>query len=153
MAETQMVTQVLVAASVLVAGCQRFDPLTVSENGQGHQFVDVLMGTRTRVLCVGEVRARETCPYGRNVEVREVPDFGQLIAEWRRTDPATVDVYLFGGDVVRCEPHIGEIGVRVALHRLPLAEMGERNGWDEAKVAQFARAPDLCGREDQTAVR
>lgn len=74
-----------------------------------------------------------------------VPRFGQFMAEWDKSDPRVVNVYVFGGRIVRCEAVNQTTGVRVTLRRLPISEMRDPEGWNPATTARFDHEPDNCG--------
>ncbi len=76
-------------------GCERIDPLEGRDNGEGVELIDALAGSSSRIVCI-LADPRDPCTRtSAAVVVDDVPEAGQLMAEWRNHD--TVLVYLFGG--------------------------------------------------------
>jgi hypothetical protein len=125
-----------------MAGCERIDPLEATENGEGIVLIDALAGSSSRIVCILTDPRRHCRRSSAAVVVDDVPEFGQLHVRWRNHD--TVLVYLFGGEVARCQPRAGDGRVRVELRRLPRQFRG--NGWWGEDTAAFAGVSDICGR-------
>lgn len=123
----------------------KVDPLWVADSPAGPRMMDALIGPETRIVCVFEQGPIKRCPPGEAVRVDGVPRFGQFMAEWDKSDPRLVNVYVFGGHVVTCETVNQVTGVRVTLRRLPILEMRDPEGWNPATTARFAHVPDSCG--------
>ncbi|MEW6467239.1 MAG: hypothetical protein AB1434_15255, partial [Pseudomonadota bacterium] len=115
----------------------KVDPLWVGDNPAGLQMMDALVGPETRIVCILPRGPMKRCPPAEAVRVESVPRFGQFIAEWDRDEPNVVNVYVFGGRLVTCEPLVREVGVRVRLRRLPVSEMPDPSGWDPRAIARF----------------
>ena len=71
--------------------------------------------------------------------------FGQVHAEWRKNDPTTVEVFVFGGRITRCQPR--SAGVRIVLRQLPLSHLPSQDNWSDTTTRMFDGVPDSCAAE------
>jgi hypothetical protein len=131
-----------------LCSCEFSDPLSAIDNGRGMELVDSLSGWNedSRTICLTPERSRTSCS-SRSAEVyiTNVPRFGQAQAEWRNGDPSTVDVFVFGGTIVRCRPRSRQGEVRIILRQLPLSRMPSADSWNpDTTPGLSAGQPDRC---------
>lgn len=111
-------------------------------------LVDSLSGwnENARTICLTAERSRTSCASGSaEVYIADVPRFGQVQAEWRNGDPATVDVFVFGGTVRRCRPRSRQGGITITLRQLPVSRMPSADSWNPDTTPRlFAGQPDRC---------
>lgn len=144
----------VVLAASMIGGCQRFDPLWVEDNGAGAELLDVLIGQNARVVCIDRAgpRSNDDCSSATaQVYVRDLPDIDrhlQMMVKWREGDASTVDVFVFGGRVIRCEPQTKE-GIRIVLKQLPTNSAPPSQAWDDITTGLFVTVKDVCGSGEQ----
>jgi hypothetical protein len=128
--------------------CDFSDPLYTTSNGEGMVLVDSLSGWNedSRAICLSSEGSRMSCS-SRSAEVyiRDARHVGQVQAEWRDGDPSTVDVFVFGGIVERCQARSREGGVEIVLRQLPLSRMPSPDSWNPDTTSRLFRGqPDRC---------
>jgi hypothetical protein len=136
------------ALAVSLGACNFTDPLSGHDNGDGMVLLDALSGwgKNARIVCLTRERSRDSCSSrSAEVYVEDVPDFGQVHAEWRRNDPRTVDVFVFGGTIVRCQPMSRHGDVRIRLWQLGEGPIPSRDGWIPNTTLLFEGQPNRCG--------
>jgi hypothetical protein len=137
-----------IALSLAVCACDFSDPLSAVDNGEGLLLLDSLSGWNEsrRTICVVRERSSTSCSSASaEVHLSGVAHPGQVAAQWRRGDPRTVDVFLFGGSIERCRPRSRDGGVTIVLRQLPLERMPSRDSWNpDASAPLFEGQPDRC---------
>jgi hypothetical protein len=139
---------ICVALALTLCSCDFSDPLSAIDNGEGMVLVDSLSGWNetSRTICVRGERSRTSCS-SRSAEVylTDVPRFGQLQAEWRNGDPHTVDVFLFGGSIERCQSRSRDGDVNIVVRQLPIARMPSPDIWNpDVNRRLFEGQPNRC---------
>jgi hypothetical protein len=122
----------------LTISCNRIDPLSVEDNGSAH-LIDYSVGETGRMVCVRLGHRDEHCPF----RVRDVPKGGQVAARWRYG--RVVEIFLFGGEVARCEPWVPATLYRVELRRIADASQRTHSWWGHDFDA-FKHVPDTCAQ-------
>lgn len=133
---------------MMLCACDFSDPLSATDNGDGMVLVDAFSGWNedSRTICLRREGSRTSCSSSAaEVYISNVPDFGQVQAQWRNGDPKTVDVFAFGGTIERCRPRSREGGVTITLRQLRVADMPSVNRWNLHPMPRlFHGQPDLC---------
>jgi len=110
-------------------------------------LVDSLIGWNedSRTICLTPERSRTSCSSrAAEVYITNVPRSGQVHAEWRNGEAATVDVFVFGGTIVRCRPRSRQGEVTIILRQVPLSWMPSADGWYADSPRLFAGRPNRC---------
>lgn len=137
----------LAGAALALPSCSGmgFDALWGTDNGEGLLLVDAEVGwpVKRRIVCLVEEESRSSCsPDDAAVVIGGYSYPAQVFTQWRKNDPATVEIFLFGGRIVRCASPV--LGVRVILRQLPLSQLPSQDRWDDATTRMFDGVPDRC---------
>lgn len=138
----------VVVLAAPLGGCNFTDPLSAHDNGDGMVLIDALSGwgKDARIVCLTRERSRDSCSSrSAEVYVEDVPHFGQVQAVWRKNDPTTVDVFVFGGTIVRCRPVSRHGDIRIRLWQLGEGPMPSPDGWNPNTTLPFEGQPNRCG--------
>ena len=138
----------VLAAAFALCACEFSDPLSAISNGDGMSVVDSLKGWNhsSRTICLWAEGSNTSCSsWAAEVYITEVPNYGQVEAEWRNGDPKTVDVFVIGGTIERCRNRSRNGGITITLRQLPLSRMPPPGIWSPASSYMFEGLPDLCG--------
>ncbi|HEX8193159.1 MAG TPA: hypothetical protein VF552_09685 [Allosphingosinicella sp.] len=121
------------------------DPLSAVGNGEGLLLLDAEAGWRDsrRIVCVQVEGSRGSCSSDTAaVVVDDYRHSAQVSAQWRKNDPNTIEVLVFGGEIARCSSPSS--GARVILRQLPMAQRPSREGWDDITTRMFDGVRDSC---------
>ena len=138
----------LVLGLPISASCGGIDPLYETRNRRGDYVVDSEVGARSRMICVNIASSRLDCSTtDAPVLVRGISSPAQLQARWR--DDRTIEIFLFGGEVSRCTPIVGEGEFNIELRQLPDAS-GRGVVWSDDDYRKFDAVRDSCGSDSAT---
>jgi hypothetical protein len=121
------------------------DALSATDNGEGLILIDAEAGWPypLRIICLLNEGPRSSCSSdAAAVVIDDHRHPGQVFSRWRKNDPKTVEVFVFGARIERCIPR--SAGVHIVLRQLPLSQMPSIDSWSEATTRMFAELPDRC---------
>jgi len=121
------------------------DALSAIDNGEGLVLIDAEAGWPypLRIICLLHEGSRSSCSSDAAAVV--IDDYrhpAQVLAQWRKNDPKTVEVFVFGARIARCVAR--PVGVHIALRQLPLSQLQSVHSWSEATTRMFNALPDRC---------
>lgn len=133
--------------ALAAASCslESVDALAATDNGEGLILIDAEAGWPypLRIICLLEEGSRSSCSSdAAAVVVADYRHPGQVLSQWRKNDPKTVEVFVFGARIERCVAR--SAGVHIVLRELPLSQMPSADTWSEATTRLFDELPDRC---------
>lgn len=147
--EGLQVTRWAAPLALLLAGCTSENDVRRISNDAGLVAVDIGQAGTTRRICIMHASDRGPCTSEvADLIVNDLTSPGQVAIRWRQSEPAILDVVMFGGEIDRCRQPPSGIKARMIVRSLPLARMPAPEDWTLSGVfTDASQGRRVCGDE------